>query len=253
MKRLRPSQIRTPVGPGNIGALAFVLLLLSLDLTACGSASTEAPAQQAEVSAPQETSGSDKAATASVSQGQLQAWIKTINLTPSLPNKDQVLTALVDWQPQGVPGLAVSYRWFVNGIEVTTGYRSDLSLATFHSGDRVYVVATIFRPDGSLTASQQSRSVVIQNRPPMLQSAFEGFVKHENELVGHIRYSDPDGDKVTVKLLGGPPGLTVETDGTLHWPLSTVQAGNHQLNVELTDEAGLGYRGTMTFSVEAGG
>ena len=230
-----------------------VILVSPLGLIGCDSDSDETPVQQAEDSAPQGPSDNEKAGTASVAQDQYRAWIKAITLSPALPNKDQVLTTLVDWQPQGVPGLAVSYRWFVNGVEVTTGYRSDLSLSKFHSGDRVYVVASVLRPDGNVTASLQSRSVVIQNRPPMLQSGFEGFVKHENELVGHIRYSDPDGDKVTVKLLGGPPGLVLEADGTVRWPLSMVQAGNHQLNVELTDEAGLGYRGTLTFSMEAGG
>jgi hypothetical protein len=238
---------------GTMTQTVTVLLLASLGLLGCGSASNEAPQAQAEISARQQVPISHKSPNASVSPDEFRVWIKALTINPSLPNKDQVLTTQIDWQPQGAPGVAVSYRWFVNGAEVTAGYRSDLALSKFRSGDRVYVVASLLRPDGKAAVSQQSRSVVIQNRPPTLQPNFDGFVKRENELVGHLRYSDPDGDKVTVKLLGGPTGLVAEPDGTLRWPLSMVQAGNHQLNLELTDEAGLGYRGILTFSMEAGG
>jgi hypothetical protein len=239
---------------GTMTRTATVLMLASVVLLGCGSASTEAPVEQAEVSARQ-TQASQNAASATSfpSQDEMRIWIKSITISPSLPNKDQVLTAQIDWQPQGTPGVAVSYRWFVNGAEVTAGYRSDLPLSKFRSGDRVYVTAAIQNPEGKVVASQQSRSVVIQNRPPVLQPDIEGVVKRENELLGHIRYSDPDGDKVTVRLLGGPPGLVVDPDGTLRWPLSMVQSGAQQLTVELIDEAGLGYRGTLTFSLEAGG
>lgn len=182
----------------------------------------------------------------------VRAWIKSLTLQPAFPNRDQTVAALLEWEPQGRSGMAVSYEWFVNEVSVETGQTGELVLGKYHPGDRVNVTATIIGPDGKPLASDRSRRpIVIQNRPPALEGGLEEFQKTDKELIGHIRSSDPDGDKVTVKLVSGPAGLTVQPDGTVLWPVAHIQLGKHELTVELEDERGLGFRGTLPFSIEA--
>ena len=224
----------------------FLMLLLLLGWVCCGSSAGNG-ARTTTPSTP-----SIKQASVLSEKDDLRAWIKSVALTPVLPNKDQTLSASADWQPQGRPGIAVSYQWFVNGVEVAKGASNELPLVEFHSGDRVHVVAALIGEDSAMMASERSRSVVIQNRPPILISGPENLVQQGEELVGQIRYSDPDGDPVTVKLVEGPAGLIVEKDGRVHWPLSQVRGGDHQLTIELEDERGLGYQETLSFSMKAG-
>lgn len=187
------------------------------------------------------------------SEGSLRAWIKLLKLQPPFPNRDETVTAFMDWEPRGRPGTGVLYEWLVNDIPVQSGESSELHLGRFHSGDRVSVIAGVSGPDGSRLASERSSSVVIQNRPPILDGALEGFGprdKDNKEWVGHIGFSDPDGDHVAVKLVNGPKGLTVEPDGTVRWPVEAVLPGKHELAVELEDERGMGFRGALSFSIE---
>ncbi|MEW6682429.1 MAG: putative Ig domain-containing protein [Nitrospirota bacterium] len=175
-----------------------------------------------------------------------------MTLSPTLPTKDGTLVASVVWQPQGRPELAVKHHWFVNGIEVVDHSGSELALADFQTGDRVHVVAEVRASDDRVLASERSLSVVIQNRPPTIVSGLDALTQTDKELTGRIVATDPDGEPVTVTLREGPPGLVIQPDGTVHWPLASVKPGQHQLAVEVEDSRGLGYQGTMTFTVGAG-
>ena len=198
-------------------------------------------------------SGTAPAGVTVSSEEPLRAWIKSLMLRPPYPNREQSVAAALNWAPQGRPGIGVSYEWLVNDRAVKTGEASELVLGKYGPGDRVSVIAAIIGPDGKRLASERSRSIIIQNRPPTLDGGIEGFVKTDNEWIGHLRFSDPDGDKVSVKLVRGPAGLTVQPDGTVRWPLAQIRPGKHELAVELEDERGLGFRGTLSFSIEAEG
>jgi hypothetical protein len=184
------------------------------------------------------------------SEDHLRAWIKSLTLRPPFPNRGETVTALLEWEPQGRPGMLVSYEWLVNDVSVKTGGASTLALNEHHTGEHVSVVATITDANGKPLASQRSLPVVIQNRPPTLDGGLDEFAKNGEEWVGHVRFSDPDGDHVAVRLVSGPAGLTVQPDGTVRWPVAAIQPGAHELTVELEDERGLGFRGTLSFSIE---
>ena len=201
----------------------------------------------------QQASGSAPAGVTDSSEEPLRAWITSLMLRPPYPNREQTVEAVLDWAPQGRPGIGVSYEWLVNDRAVKTGEASELVLGKYGPGDRVSVIAAIIGPDGKRLASERSRSIIIQNRPPTLDGGIEEFAKTDNEWIGHLRFSDPDGDKVSVKLVRGPAGLTVQPDGTVRWPLAQIRPGKHELAVELEDERGLGFRGTLSFSIEAEG
>jgi hypothetical protein len=184
------------------------------------------------------------------SEDNFRAWIKALTLRPAFPNRDENVAALLEWEPQGRPGMLVSYEWLVNDVSMKTGEAGTLVLHEYHTGDHVSVIATITGANGKPLASQRSLSVVIQNRPPMLNGGLEGFAKSDEEWIGHIRMSDPDGDHVAARLVSGPAGLTVQPDGTVRWPLAAIRSGTHELAVELEDERGLGFRGALSFSIE---
>lgn len=182
----------------------------------------------------------------------VRAWIRSLILQPAFPNRDQTVVAALEWEPQGRPGMKVSYEWFVNEVSVKTGQVGELVLNKYRAGDRVSVTATIIGPDGKPLASDRSRrSIIIQNRPPALEGGLEEFQETDKEWIGHIRFSDPDSDEVTVKLVSGPAGLTVQPDGAVLWPVAQIRLGKHELTVELEDARGLGFRGTLSFSIEA--
>lgn len=207
--------------------------------------------------------GNEKAAAASQEPGggvssarqgapveDLRAWIKSLTLRPPFPKRDESVAASLEWEPQGRPGMLVSYEWLVNDVSIKTGEVDTLALAEYHTGDHVSVIVTITDSNGKRLVSQRSRSVVIQNRPPMLNGGLEDFAKSGEEWVGQIRMSDPDGEHVAARLVSGPAGLTVQPDGTVRWPVAAIQPGTHELTVELEDERGLGFRGALSFSIE---
>jgi len=182
----------------------------------------------------------------------LRAWIHSVFLSPARVNKDESLKALTDWGPTGRPEMALHYEWFVNEQRVSSGASSRLALSEFRSGDRVYVVSKVLLKQGllkeeSVLASRRSRSIVIQNRPPRLEAGLKEMRQENDMLVGQIKASDPDGDFFTMRLLEGPRGLSLSPDGDVRWPLSEVMPGAQQLVIELEDERGLGFRGTLPF------
>lgn len=187
-----------------------------------------------------------------VSPDEQRAWIRSVTLLPNLPTKDQTLVAAAIWQPQGQPDLTLEHHWFVNGTEVANHDGSELALADFQTGDRIHLVAEVRAGAARVLASERSLSVVIQNRPPTVVSALDALAPSGDDLTGRIVAADPDGELVTVTLREGPPGLVIEPDGTVRWPLARVTPGDHQLTVDVQDTRGLGYQGTMTFSVGAG-
>ena len=188
----------------------------------------------------------------------LRAWINAISMNPPLANKDDTIRAEVDWGPKGQPGIRVVYRWYVNGIEIERDMdkissNNEFPLNAFRSGDRVFLMASLLRSDGSVADSQRSLSRVIQNRAPVMGSTFGGFEEDGDYLTGQVVFSDPDGDEVEVELIQGPEGLRVQWDGKVYWPLEQVTPGDHQLVLDLKDEQGLGFRGTLSFSMERNG
>ncbi len=147
-------------------ARGFLALTLILGVTGCGS-----PAMN-ESSRPAHSSAEPKGSVA-LNKTELRAWINSVALNPPFPHKDQTLTASTDWGPQGRTDISVFYRWYVNEVEIQKEPSHELVLKEFHPGDRIYVVSELRWEDGSMVASERSRSVVVQNRPPELTSGLE--------------------------------------------------------------------------------
>ena len=238
--------------------MALPILFVAISFSACSSESLDEPVKAKKVSAIMGKKEKPKEMVVASSQKGVRAWINSITLEPPLPNKDQMLTGIIDWGPQGQPDITVGYQWFVNGVEFQREREeiskpNTLRLNGFRSGDRIFLMASLTRPDGSVADTERSLSTIIQNRPPELGSDFKGFEKKGDTLVGKLMISDPDGDGVEVALLEGPEGLTVDSEGMVLWPISQVTSGDHQLTLELEDERGLGFRGTLSFSMETKG
>lgn len=61
------------------------------------------------------------------------------------------------------------------------------------------------------------------------------FVIRDSGLNAKIRIHDPDGDAVAVKILAGPPGLTVSADGEIRWLPGPGASGFHPLVIQASD------------------
>lgn len=240
---------------------SFLPLLFLVGISfGCSSKSLEGSAKGGKVKVSQSEKAIEKAGElkrSSPAKG-LRAWVNAIRMNPPLANKDDTIMAKVDWGPKGQPGIRVVYQWYVNGIEIeremdTISSQNTLPLNKFRSGDRVFLIASLLRSDGSVADSQRSISRIIQNRAPVMESTFWGFEKDGEFLRGKVVFSDPDGDEVEVELIRGPKGLRVQGDGQVFWPLEQVTPGDHQLVLDLKDEKGLGFRGTLSFSMEKNG
>lgn len=254
MKKLKKQQndFRVDMLTLTKGMVVHFLILLTFALIGCSSGEMEDVVVLRKDAVAGASEKKDRSSDPTL-EPSFRAWIKSLSLNPSLPNKDQTLYAKALWGPEGRP-IEVSYQWFVNGVEVDRKKRHPeeahaFSLGRFRSGDRVYFIASLIRPDGSVAASQRSLSTVIQNRPPELKRGLERLVRQDDDLVGQISYADPDGDRVFVKLIDGPKGLILEDGDSIRWPLSLVEAGDHVVTLELLDERGLGFRESFPFSM----
>ena len=225
----------------------FTLMTAVMLLVACGRTAIEVPEKRARES--QAISDEEKQEVLP-EEKDFRGWIHSVSLRPPQVNNESTLSVSTDWGPEGKPGVMLRYQWFVNGKKILSEASARLNLSKFRSGARVYAVAHLVRNDGKIIASRRSRSSVIQNRPPRLDADLKEMKEEDGYLIGAIAASDPDGDAFTMRLVDGPNGLMIDSDGSVRWPLSKVRPGKYQMTLELEDERGLGLLGTLLFSMD---
>jgi len=237
------------------GLLLIPALLVILLVSACGAPTIGASERE---HPPREESEHEEreglaAAKSLAGKRTPRGWIHSVLVRPARVNKDGALRASADWGPAGNPEMALRYKWFVNNRKVASSASERLPLSAFRSGDRVYALAQVLLKNQKVIASRRSRSVVIQNRAPKFDAGLRSLQRKGDALVGHVSASDPDGDFFTMRLIDGPGGLALDPDGIIQWPLASVKPGAQEITIELEDERGLGFRGTLAFSVKREG
>ena len=96
----------------------------------------------------------------------------------------------------------------------------------------------ILASDGEANISKSfSITVANTNRPPLFDTSpdkqsIEAYEASEYSL--HLPASDPDGDLVTITLIKGPEGMTLDKD-KLYWTPNYIQAGQHDVWLEVSD------------------
>jgi len=158
------------------------------------------------------------------------------------------VSALVDVAADDSSLPQLEYRWFVNEREMRDRKRT-FSTAGLKRGDRI-VVKVRARDGDALSETMSSKELVLGNSPPKIA----GIPKAERDGEA-FRYQfeaeDPDGDRsLRWRLTESPPGMTIDPIyGIATWRPTKEQAGTHAIEVEVSDNQGLGSR--LRFEVTA--
>ncbi|MCK6525207.1 Ig domain-containing protein [Myxococcota bacterium] len=162
--------------------------------------------------------------------------IRDLTFTPEDPTSQDDLRVRFESKDPDGDMVSSAVRWFVNGEPVPGESRDSLRHAFFKKGDRVTVEIEV--NDGRATATERPPEVVIGNAPPRLLSSPRDLRGGLDGL--QIRAEDPDGDRLTYSVEGGPAGLTIDTAGVLHFQGSASDAGAGRFNaqVKIADSSG---------------
>ena len=136
---------------------------------------------------------------------------KGVTILPKAPNVEDSLEAVAPLAEGSDSFSEVSFAWYVNGTRVSGVTRGVLKAGAgrFERGDTVYVVARVENLEGH-AAEGTSRTIEIVNAKPVMLSN----VRNARGLQGvRLEASDPDGDKLTWSVEGGPPGISIEQSG----------------------------------------
>jgi hypothetical protein len=138
--------------------------------------------------------------------------------------------------PDGDP-VQFSYRWFVNGEELSFADGPTLTGDRFHRGDRV--LAQIVPFDGEDQGPQfPALDLVIPNAPPVFASEPPATFQEEGYRY-QAKAEDPDGDPVTYMLEAGPPGMAIDSvSGQVSWERQNIVAGEATVRIKASDLEG---------------
>jgi hypothetical protein len=148
---------------------------------------------------------------------------------------------------QGVSprGKAFGYdvSWSRNGEEAGTG---PFLQGAARRGDRVRVTVRPYDTDGYGAPAWLEREV--RNAPPVVGSPVE--TAYEGGLwSARIPAADGDGDALSFRLKEGPPGMTVDGEGRVKWPVPAGFSGTVSATVVAADGAGGESEGTFRLTI----
>ncbi len=138
---------------------------------------------------------------------------KSVELRPDEPRIDDVIEADARLKPGASAFTEIEYTWWVNGRDIlgVDLERLDKTKGRFKKFDRIKVVATAIDEKGAMT-QMASEEILIANSTPTIVTDISG----QSGLNGlRLKATDPDGDKLTWSILDGPPGVSIDSRGTL--------------------------------------
>jgi hypothetical protein len=152
-----------------------------------------------------------------------------------LPGEALVATAQAN-DPDGDP-LSYSYRWKLNGM-FQSGTEDTFETDTLVKGDEIQAV--VIASDGSADSAELASVVVrVGNSPPTIDSV-PGANWTDNVFSYEVRAHDPDSDGgLRYALKTGPKGMRIDSVlGKLVWQPTADQAGEHPIEIAVSDAAG---------------
>lgn len=155
----------------------------------------------------------------------------------------KIKLVFVDPLSSTTPIFPDSWIHYYKATTIETQYTQDFNSRLSYDSDGLNVfVATLARPEGTQTFTY---NVQVNNtdRPPAWQSnvLISTAANRLNQVDLSPYCSDPDaGTVLTYKLISGPSGLAISSDGKLTWKPVQTQSGNsdvgdHQVLVNCTD------------------
>jgi hypothetical protein len=181
----------------------------------------------------------DEAAPPSFGDRNRDPVIRAVHVKPAKPSRLDTIEVEVNATDPEHKSLKYSYEWSANGSRLYGPADSTLALADYERGDSISVTVRV--SDGENEVSATSNDYVIVNADPR----FEGKPTELRTLDGtRLSATDPDGDAVTFRMSGAPPGLTLDARGTLHFAGSETDAGG-KFTLKIVADDGHGGSATL--------
>ncbi len=137
--------------------------------------------------------------------------VRQARIDPQKPKRGDALQVQVETFDKEGDLLRTQYRWLVNDKPLSGANSKKLTPGAYEKGD--VVVAEITVTDGPNDTVFASQGVTIQNSPPVMTRPGGA-----SELDGmRLNVMDPDDDELRFTLSGAPPGLTIDSNGVLHF------------------------------------
>ncbi len=140
------------------------------------------------------------------------------------------------------------YQWRKNGIFIAGATNSTLNINQAQNADAGYYTVEVSNSAGSETSIAALLSI---NKPPTFVDLQPVSVIEQGTLSVQLKTADIDlpAQKLTVRLVSGPPGLVVSPDGLVSWNPTEVQGGSsYPVTVEVSDGS-LGTTGQFEVTV----
>ena len=148
--------------------------------------------------------------------------VTDVRLEPVAMRKGDTVKAIFKAEsPDGDP-LRLRYQWYIDDARVS-GDGSELSLRDVKKGSLVHVmvVPNDGLSDGGWKLSQKYK---VLNSPPVIRATSEPNLSPEGVLTSSISATDSDGVPLSMELISGPPGMTLNGE-TLRWAVPEVAYG----------------------------
>lgn len=170
--------------------------------------------------------------------------VRTITMTPGLPTRLETLVATVDALDPDGDSVNLEYDWLVNGKAVPRARKPQLALGDFARGD--ILVLRVSATDYVGTTVVDSDEIIIANAAPVIQTnpvrikVIDGFA---------VSAVDPDDDPLSWTVEGGPPSMTVDAEGVLHWQGTETDPGG-QFTAKILVADAFGGRATLELPLD---
>lgn len=154
------------------------------------------------------------------SEEMLIPQITEIKLDPPEPVSTHNLRARVLLKDTNPRGLKYSYRWFIDGDEVSNNDRSLLENRLFKKGDKVYCEAVVLRGRHQSDPARSEKITIGNARPVVILTPVQPF-SVPGRFSYQIRATDPDGDELSYHLVS-PSHLGIDIHpetGVISWDI----------------------------------
>ena len=172
--------------------------------------------------------------------------ITQVSLQPAAPRTTEDVKVVVEASdPDGDP-VDLDYVWVINGQRRPDKADDVLPHDNFVKGDTLSVDVTA--SDGDKELMRSSHTITVADSAPTFTQDPRASLDHIDGLQLHAE--DPDGDPITFRLSGAPPGMAIDPrTGRLSYQGSADDAGgSFQPAVQMDD--GDGGTATWTFQMQ---
>lgn len=166
--------------------------------------------------------------------------IVTIKLSPRLVYPGTKVKAEPEAKDEDGDTVSYYYEWKRNDVILPGEMMDEINTAEFKKGDFITVTVTPF--DGKEKGkTRRSLPLIVANRPPEISSSVP-FEISNGKYIYEVKATDPDDDKLTYSLEGGPPGMTIDpATGVIRW--DGPRAGTYNIKIVVTDGDAKAFQG----------